>query len=211
MVATANGSVNFLRDVSLGKIHRWIDKKASSMTPISFPSKDGNLTEAYDDLGVIQYINFEGMWTGTFEYIQNNIYALKSIADGAQYVSVNLSSPFVCAIFGSGDVRVQGWQGVNTTATASKLIDSTANFQTTNQVIGDIVKNMVTGYTTTIASIDSETQLTLDDDIFPTSGGTGVSYAVTGTIHCKLLSIEANWETPGLSYCKYKISIIQTV
>jgi len=41
------------------------------MTPISFPGKDSDKTEAVDTLGVIAYTNFSGRWVGTFEEIQD--------------------------------------------------------------------------------------------------------------------------------------------
>ena len=203
--------INFFAGFSLGKIQKWSDTKAAAMTPVSFPGKDSNLTEAIDTLGVIAYINFSGRWVGSFETIQSLIYNFKSLADGAQYASQPLRSPFVVSVFGpsASTVRVQGGISTNTTATTNKLIDSTANFSTFNQTTSDIVKNLITGDTATISSIDSDTQLTLSSDIFPTSGGTGVSYAVTATINCKILSIETNWELPGLSYCDYKMSAIQ--
>jgi hypothetical protein len=60
-----------------------------------------------------------------------------------------------------------------------------------------------------VTIVDNDTTLSISSDIFPIAGGTGVSYAVTATINVKVLSIETNWETPGLSYCDYKISVMQ--
>lgn len=60
-------------------------------------------------------------------------------------------------------------QGANTSVSAGRLIDNTATFQT------DLVDNTMKVYNTSdnteskIASVDSEIQLTLDDDIFLSS------------------------------------------
>jgi len=88
------GDVNYIGNTSLGKIKTWEDKKAASMTPISFPGKDAGKTEAIDTLGVIAYINFTGKWTGTFDTIQGYIHNIKSIADGQQTSAQSLRSPF---------------------------------------------------------------------------------------------------------------------
>jgi len=56
--------------------------------------------------------------------------------------------------------------GTNTTATASKLISSTATFITNNVQAGDIVHNDTDETAATVVSVDSETQLTLNANIF---------------------------------------------
>jgi uncharacterized phage protein gp47/JayE len=60
--------------------------------------------------------------------------------------------------------------GVNTSVSASKLIDSSATFQTTGVKKGDIVKNTTASTTAMVVSVDSETQLTLNTDIFTATG-----------------------------------------
>lgn len=71
--------------------------------------------------------------------------------------------------------------GTNTTATADKLIDSAATFSTNNVGVGDIVANTTKNKYASVVSIDSETQLTLSEDIFPVAQSTGNTYTVEGT------------------------------
>lgn len=70
---------------------------------------------------------------------------------------------------GSELPSVTFWQGNVTTATTGKLIDATANFTAAGAAVpaGAVVRNTVTGQETTVASVDSATQLTLEADIFP--------------------------------------------
>ena len=58
--------------------------------------------------------------------------------------------------------------GTVTTVTASKLIDSTATFITLKVYPGDVVHNDTAGTAATVLTVDSETQLTLNANIFPT-------------------------------------------
>jgi hypothetical protein len=66
--------------------------------------------------------------------------------------------------------------GTNTTDSELKLIDSTATFQTDGVTNLWRVTNMDTGKQANVVSVDSETQLTLDTDIFV--GSTGQNYEV---------------------------------
>ena len=66
--------------------------------------------------------------------------------------------------------------GSNTTATAFKLINSAATYITKNLKTGDIVHNDTAGTAATVVSVDSETQLTLNADIFTTTSQTYVVY-----------------------------------
>jgi len=66
--------------------------------------------------------------------------------------------------------------GTNTTDSELKLIDSGATFQTAGVNNKWRVTNMDTGKQTAVVSADSETQLTLSDDIFV--GSTGQNYEV---------------------------------
>lgn len=206
--------INFLGTIPLGKIYSWEDSKGASITPISFPGLDAGKTEGVDTLGIIAYFDIMGTLTGTFEEIQVIIYDIKNIADGKQTSARGLISPFVngSTYTGSTKVRRTGNIGANTTATASKLIDSAANFSTWGQredVLGvaqDKVKNLVTGDVAYIDSVDSETQLTLSSDIFP---NTGTPYAVTAGINVKVLDIKVRWALPGMSYCNYTLSVMQ--
>lgn len=56
--------------------------------------------------------------------------------------------------------------GTNTTATSSKLICATAKFITKGVAIGDVVHNDTDETAATVVSVDSETQLTLNANIF---------------------------------------------
>jgi hypothetical protein len=60
--------------------------------------------------------------------------------------------------------------GTNTTATAFKLIDSTAMFITNNVKTGDIVHNDTDETMATVVTVDSETQITLNANIFAATG-----------------------------------------
>lgn len=69
--------------------------------------------------------------------------------------------------------------GTNTTATAFKLIDSAATFITNNVRTGDVVHNDTAGTAATVVSVDSETQLTLNADIFTATSQTYVVYVMS--------------------------------
>jgi hypothetical protein len=66
--------------------------------------------------------------------------------------------------------------GTNTTATAFKLIDSAATFITNNVATGDIVHNDTAGTAATVVTVDSETQLTLNADIFTSTAQAYIVY-----------------------------------
>ena len=65
--------------------------------------------------------------------------------------------------------------GTNTTSTAFKLINSAALYVTKNVKTGDVVHNDTAGTAATVVSVDSETELTLNANIFTS---TGQAYAV---------------------------------
>lgn len=69
--------------------------------------------------------------------------------------------------------------GTSTTVTASKLIDSTATFITFNIKPGDVVHNDTDGTAATVVSVDSETQLTLNANIFTATAKAYVVYAMS--------------------------------
>ena len=69
--------------------------------------------------------------------------------------------------------------GVNTTATALKLINSAAKFITNPVYIGDVVHNDTGSLAATVVSVDSETQLTLNADIFTTTAQTYTVYSMS--------------------------------
>jgi len=69
--------------------------------------------------------------------------------------------------------------GTNTTATAFKLISSTATFITNNIQIGDVVHNDTDETAATVVSVDSETQLTLNANIFTATAKLYAVYAMS--------------------------------
>lgn len=69
--------------------------------------------------------------------------------------------------------------GTNTTNTASKLIDSAATFITNNIKTGDIVHNDTDETSATVVSVDSQTQLTLNANIFTATGKVFTVYAAS--------------------------------
>src|SRR5688500_10306804 len=75
--------------------------------------------------------------------------------------------------------------GTNTSTSASKLIDSGANFTTSGVTIGDVVENSTDGTFSYVTAIDSATQLSLNDNIFT---ATGKTYFVW-----KTPKLEAGW------------------
>jgi len=69
--------------------------------------------------------------------------------------------------------------GTATSVVASKLIDTAATFQTSGVTKGDLAGNTSSLATAKVVSVDSETQLTLDTDIFTESGD---GYTVTSLV-----------------------------
>ena len=69
--------------------------------------------------------------------------------------------------------------GTSTTVTASKLIDSTGLFITNNVKTGDVVHNDTAGTAATVVSVDSETQLTLNANIFTATAQAYVVYSMS--------------------------------
>ena len=69
------------------------------------------------------------------------------------------------------ELYIKGYKRINGSVSSiatNKLIDSTAQF-TIFADVGDIVTNQTSGLTAIITAIDSDTQVTLDDNIFPTT------------------------------------------
>lgn len=211
--------INYLSNISLGKIQNWRMTKESAITPIPFPGKDSGMTEGVDTLGVIKYISFDGRWTGDFEIIQNRIWIIQNIIDGFQTGNSVLISPFMSStqyLKDSEDklvaFRKQGHIGMNTSAASNTLADNQAHFDTWNITKGstgspkDKVKNLITGEVANVTDVVSGQVLGLDADIFTTFP---VPYAVTASINVRLLKFETRWELPGLSYCDYTLEVMQ--
>ena len=66
--------------------------------------------------------------------------------------------------------------GTSTTVTTSKLIDSAGLFITNNVKTGDVVHNDTLGTAATVLTVDSETQLTLNANIFTATAQAYVVY-----------------------------------
>lgn len=199
--------LNYLSTIALGKINSFEGKKAAGITPVSFPGEDSDKTEAIDTLGIIAYFNISGTFTGKFEDIQGQIYDLRAIADGEQYAVLPLRAAHV-NVKNNGN-RTIGNLGTTTTGTTgTTLKDSSANFATRHIVVGDYVKNLITGEVTTVATVVSDTELTLTADINLASG---FAYAVTATMYVKVLSFDHRWEPPGATICTYSLSVIQSI
>lgn len=69
--------------------------------------------------------------------------------------------------------------GENTSVITSKLVDSAATFIASEVTKGDKVTNDTSGTEARIVTVDSETELTLDKDVFTT---TGLSYSVISLV-----------------------------
>jgi hypothetical protein len=69
--------------------------------------------------------------------------------------------------------------GSNTTVTAFKLINSAATYITKNIKTGDVVHNDTAGTAATVVSVQSQTELTLNADIFPSTGQVYAIYAMS--------------------------------
>jgi uncharacterized phage protein gp47/JayE len=74
--------------------------------------------------------------------------------------------------------------GVNTTATAYKLIDSAGAFTDTTYTVreGDIAENITESTQALVVSVDSAIQITLDTDIFVSTGKTYVIRGLLGEV-----------------------------
>lgn len=77
--------------------------------------------------------------------------------------------------------------GTNTSTATDKLIDSGATF-TASVNVGDVVANTTSGTYSVVETVDSDTQLTLEDDIFTS---TSQSYSVDGGF---------GWTLTGISF-----------
>jgi len=99
--------------------------------------------------------------------------------------------------------------GTGTSTAANKLIDSGATFQTDGVVVGATVYNTGTGSKALVTAVDSETQLALDTDIFPsTNTYTMIQWRLSGGADVEWLyndgEIEFNGTTGGVDNCEYQ-------
>jgi len=99
--------------------------------------------------------------------------------------------------------------GTGTSTAANKLIDSGATFQTDGVVVGATVYNTGTGSKALVTAVDSETQLALDTDIFPsTNTYKMIQWRLSGGADVEWLyndgEIEFNGTTGGVDNCEYQ-------
>ena len=69
--------------------------------------------------------------------------------------------------------------GTNTTSTSLKLISSSTTFVSDNVRAGDVVHNDTDGTAATVLNVDSQTQLTLNANIFTATGKTFSVYGMS--------------------------------
>ncbi len=202
--------INYIDTISLGKIVRFAVPKEANMDIIPFAGQSEDQTIVADTLGVTKTFEFQTNIIGDFDTINNTIYLLDSIIDGAQFGYSIFYSPYI--ISRDQSIRKRGGYGVTTSTSASKLNDSTKNFlsrgilSSTNSFTPDKVKNLITGEVTTITLVNNDTQLSLAQDIFKT---TGTPYVYTVNIPIKLLKIEPIWEPPALNKCLLNLTAVQ--
>ena len=90
--------------------------------------------------------------------------------------------------------------GTNTSVSSGKLIDSSAHFQTDGVQANDYVQNVTDSTNTTVLSVDSQTQLTLNANIFTAVGKYYQIYSDLNTLNSTAYkiaaSILANYKDP---------------
>jgi hypothetical protein len=69
--------------------------------------------------------------------------------------------------------------GTNTSAVSFKLVNSAAKFITNGVATGDVIHNDTASTAATVVSVDSETQLTLNADIFTTTAQAYTLYSMS--------------------------------
>lgn len=69
--------------------------------------------------------------------------------------------------------------GTSTTVVASKLVDSTGLFVTNNIATGDVIYNDTLGTAATVVTVDSQTQLTLNANIFTATAQAYTIYSMS--------------------------------
>ena len=203
--------INYIGGIPLGKITQWDSKTLSSLEAVPMAGRPASLTQAVDTLGVVGYINLNGRWTGTFNGIQLYIRQLKSVIDGYQTSPQLLRSPFINTKDATLSIRL-GSMGIVTSTDTNKLIDSGNDFFTNGTLYGDLAKNLVTGEVATVLT-STNGELTLASPYSGSSANiftvTGQAYAVTTTIHVKILNLAVRWGPPGLGFCDYELNLIQ--
>jgi co-chaperonin GroES (HSP10) len=108
--------------------------------------------------------------TGTL-YIKNNVFKDCDDPISSTLISSDSGSNVLDASIGDGIFGTTWSTGTTTSTSAGKLVDSSATFVTDGVQVGSIIMNTVDYNYTYVTAIDSETQLSINDDNF-TSGET---------------------------------------
>lgn len=101
-------------------------------------------------------------------YIQETNPLLKQAITALELMSTNNADSFKRKVneMDSGPTYLYPLRGAATDTDVNKLIDSTATFITGNITEGDVIYNTTDSTSATVVSVDSETELTLDADVF---------------------------------------------
>jgi hypothetical protein len=101
-------------------------------------------------------------------YIQETNLPFKQAITALELMSTNNADSFKRKVneMDSGPNYLQPLRGTATDTDVNKLIDSTATFITDNITEGDVIYNTTDSTSATVVSVDSETELTLDADVF---------------------------------------------
>ena len=117
--------------------------------------------------------------------IWNSVQDISTIWNGGQPADLTSLSPTAWYRMGE-DAHYNAAVGVsgNTTADAFtfQLNDGGATFLSDNISIGDLVRNTTDDTITHIAAIVNDTQIIIDDDIFPVGTSSGDGYKITGPV-----------------------------
>ncbi|MGD0278337.1 MAG: baseplate J/gp47 family protein [Smithella sp.] len=135
---------------------------------------------------ILEYIRRPPAGGNQYDYIKwaKNINGVKNawcipLANGLGTVAVIIlaDSDTTGSEIPSSSARI----GVTTSVATNQLNDSAAAFTTAQAVaVGDIVENPLRGTSTTVATVNSASQLTLSADIFPFAGDPYIIHCQTG-------------------------------
>jgi hypothetical protein len=193
--ATINSTVYYLSQEGIPLTHWW-DNKVISFTAPKYQMREqyGGYVEL--SFGSIQFSQdlFAASWppprTITVEvlYTTTTEEAAESFLTGKAYLNNNIIESITYYIYDSAytqnlletDISFDSEVSSGTTdgVIASKLIDSTASFLSDTIKAGYKVKNITDGTSTTVVSVDSNTQITLTTDIFTS----GEDYSIGDTV-----------------------------
>lgn len=149
---------------------RWVAQYEGT-PPISFWGVAGSgdegalLQNALDDASSLFFP--EGTYTTNQQLVLSDVRDTALYGPGTIQAGAAITSIFKK----NGDyIRSPVKTGTNDSVSSSKLVDSAALFQTLSIVAGYLVNNLTDGTTAEVVSVDSQTQITLDADIFTATG-----------------------------------------